>query len=354
MTTTPTPDHAVGVEMRDVHKSYGTTKALVEFSMQIEPGEMVVLLGPSGCGKTTALRSLAGLETVTSGQILVGDHDVTNTPVQKRQMAMVFQSYSLFPHLNALENVAFGLRNRGVARAEAKRQAAQALELVGLSDQQAKYTHQMSGGQQQRVALARALAVKPRVMLLDEPLSALDAKVRVQLRDEIRRIQLEVGMTTLFVTHDQEEALTVADRVGVMNQGRIEQIDTPERIYNQPLTPFVASFIGVTNRITAESDGRTATIGHQQLPLLPGSASGTVEVLVRPEAMRLEPVADSGDAQVISTAFLGASSRVLLRLATGNEVVAQVSPSEMGELRPGAGVRIELDHTPALAQQPAR
>lgn len=226
------------IQMRDVVKIYpgSTVHALDDFNLDIKPGEMVVLLGGSGCGKSTALRSLAGLEDIQGGRIMVGGQDVTGVPVNKREMAMVFQAYSLFPHMTALENVEFGLEVRGMGKAERRKIAMEQLELVGLADQAKKYTQQMSGGQQQRVALARALAVKPRVLLLDEPLSALDAKVRVQLRDQIRRIQLTTGTTTVFVTHDQEEALAVADRIGVMNKGKIEQIAAPQNLYQRPAT----------------------------------------------------------------------------------------------------------------------
>ena len=208
----------VPVRLEGLHRHYGPVHALDGFDLDLAPGELVALLGPSGCGKTTALRLLAGLEDADAGRIVVGDQDVTSMPANKRDMGMVFQAYSLFPHMTTLDNVAFGLQLRGVATAQRRQRAGEMLELVGLSEQADRYAHQMSGGQQQRVALARALAIEPRVLLLDEPLSALDAKVRVQLRDEIRRIQLEVGTTTLFVTHDQEEALAVADRVGVMRQ----------------------------------------------------------------------------------------------------------------------------------------
>ena len=202
----------------------------------MKPGEFIALLGPSGCGKTTVLRTLSGLEQVTSGRILIDGEDVADTPVNKRDIGMVFQSYSLFPHMTVLENVEFGLRMRKVDAAARARRSAEALEMVGLGHLGERYAHQLSGGQQQRVALARALVTRPRVLLLDEPLSALDAKVRVQLRDEIRRIQTELGITTLFVTHDQEEALAVADRVAVMNAGNIEQIGTPEELYTSPAT----------------------------------------------------------------------------------------------------------------------
>jgi putative spermidine/putrescine transport system ATP-binding protein len=211
-----------GVHLVDLHRAYGGVPALDGLDLRVEPGELVSLLGPSGCGKTTALRVLGGLETVDSGQVLVGGKDVTGVPAHRRDMGMVFQAYSLFPNLTARDNVGFGLRLRKTSKADERRRADELLDLVGLGSQAGKYPHQMSGGQQQRVALARALAIQPRVLLLDEPLSALDAQVRVQLREEIRRIQTELAITTLFVTHDQEEALAISDRVGVMSKGRLE------------------------------------------------------------------------------------------------------------------------------------
>ena len=310
-----------GVQMLGVDKIYpgSNVKALNDFNLEIKPGEMVVLLGGSGCGKSTALRSLAGLEDIQAGRILVGGQDVTGVPVNKRDMAMVFQAYSLFPHMTALQNVEFGLEIRGVTRAERRHLAMEKLDLVGLADQAGKYTQQMSGGQQQRVALARALAVNPRVLLLDEPLSALDAKVRVQLRDEIRRIQLEAGTTTVFVTHDQEEALAVADRIGVMNHGRIEQIADPQTLYRRPETEYVATFIGLTNRLPDISNGAEAVVFGQRVPLLEGSRKEGAVVLVRPEnmtiAMHEAGVAGSGSGagevgRVEMVHFLGALARV--------------------------------------------
>lgn len=310
-----------GVQMLGVDKIYpgSNVKALNDFNLEIKPGEMVVLLGGSGCGKSTALRSLAGLEDIQAGRILVGGQDVTGVPVNKRDMAMVFQAYSLFPHMTALQNVEFGLEIRGVTRAERRHLAMEKLDLVGLADQAGKYTQQMSGGQQQRVALARALAVNPRVLLLDEPLSALDAKVRVQLRDEICRIQLEAGTTTVFVTHDQEEALAVADRIGVMNHGRIEQIADPQTLYRRPETEYVATFIGLTNRLPGISNGAEAVVFGQRVPLLEGSRKEGAVVLVRPEnmtiAMHEAGVAGSGSGagevgRVEMVHFLGALARV--------------------------------------------
>ena len=314
-----------GVQMLGVDKIYpgSNVKALNDFNSEIKPGEMIVLLGGSGCGKSTALRSLAGLEDIQAGRILVGGQDVTGVPVNKRDMAMVFQAYSLFPHMTALQNVEFGLEIRGVTRAERRHLAMEKLDLVGLADQAGKYTQQMSGGQQQRVALARALAVNPRVLLLDEPLSALDAKVRVQLRDEIRRIQLEAGTTTVFVTHDQEEALAVADRIGVMNHGRIEQIADPQTLYRRPETEYVATFIGLTNRLPGISNGAEAVVFGQRVPLLEGSRKEGAVVLVRPEnmtiAMHEAGVAGSGSGagevgRVEMVHFLGALARVDVRI----------------------------------------
>ena len=294
---------------------------------------MVALLGPSGCGKTTALRILGGLDEPTSGTVAVGGRDITTVPANKRDMGMVFQAYSLFPHLTVLDNVAFGLKLRGKAKADRMSRAGEMLELVGLSEHAEKYADQLSGGQQQRVALARALAIRPQVLLLDEPLSALDAKVRVQLRDEIRRVQLEVGTTTLFVTHDQEEALAIADRVGVMNRGRLEQIAAPAELYSQPATPFVADFVGLNNTIPCEvSDGCARILG-LSLPTLTGSIpSGRGRAMVRPEAVTVE--ADpAGTATVTSVSFLGPVSRVHCETADGTEVV--IAAQQL----PGRGVR---------------
>lgn len=313
------------IQMRDVVKIYpgSTVHALDDFNLDIKPGEMVVLLGGSGCGKSTALRSLAGLEDIQGGRIMVGGQDVTGVPVNKREMAMVFQAYSLFPHMTALENVEFGLEVRGMGKAERRKIAMEQLELVGLADQAKKYTQQMSGGQQQRVALARALAVKPRVLLLDEPLSALDAKVRVLLRDQIRRIQLTTGTTTVFVTHDQEEALAVADRIGVMNKGKIEQIAAPQDLYQRPATEYVATFIGLTNRLPGASNGDEAVVFGQRVPLLAGSAKGdSVAVLVRPENLMLALAGRSEShvgerARVEVIHFLGSLVRVDTVITSG-------------------------------------
>jgi putative spermidine/putrescine transport system ATP-binding protein len=338
----------LAVDLLDLSRHYGKVRALDGLTLRIEPGELVALLGPSGCGKTTALRILAGLDQPTLGEVLLAGRDITGVPANKRDMGMVFQAYSLFPHLTVTDNVAFGLRLRGVDRGRRRSRALEVLDLVGLAEHANRYAHQLSGGQQQRVALARALAIEPSVLLLDEPLSALDAKVRVQLRDEIRRVQLEVGTTTLFVTHDQEEALAVADRVGVMKDGRLEQLASPAELYAHPATPFVAEFVGLSNRLPGEVSGDQVHVLGATLPLLRGSiTSGTGTAMVRPEALSLS--ADPGGvATVASVAFLGPFSRVHCELADGTPVSAQMSSSAAREFRTGDRVRIDVERAGVL------
>lgn len=237
-----------------IRKTFAATVALKSFDLDLQPGELVSLLGPSGCGKTTALRIAAGFEVPDAGIVSLTHRDITRTPAHQRNMGMVFQSYSLFPNLTVAQNIEFGLRNRKIEKAKRLTRVGEILELVQLDDLGKRYPHQLSGGQQQRVALARALAVQPEVLLLDEPLSALDAKVRSTLRDEIRRIQTELKTTTLFVTHDQEEALAISDRIGVMSNGQLEQLGTPEDVYLRPASPFVARFVGSINEFPNIND----------------------------------------------------------------------------------------------------
>jgi putative spermidine/putrescine transport system ATP-binding protein len=361
LTSTPngTSRAAVEVRMEGLSRHYGPVVALDGLDLTVQAGELVALLGPSGCGKTTTLRLLAGLEDADGGQITVGGADVTRLPASKRDMGMVFQAYSLFPHMTVRQNVAFGLRLRRVGSAQRDRRAMEMLELVGLSAQADRYPHQISGGQQQRVALARALAIEPQVLLLDEPLSALDAKVRAQLRDQIRRIQLEVGITTLFVTHDQEEALAISDRVGVMQDGRLEQLAPPTEVYSRPATAFVAEFVGLSNRLAGTVSGSTVTVRGRDLPLVdPSTPPGPAIALVRPEAVTLasDSTGESGPltGTVIASTFLGATSRVTVDLGDAT-ILAQLSTADAMEHPAGSRVSLTIRPDPVLvaADKPA-
>ncbi|MHC9046198.1 ABC transporter ATP-binding protein [Microbacterium saperdae] len=332
------------VELQGIVKSYAGTRVLHGVDLDIAPGEFVSLLGPSGCGKTTLLRVLAGLEGSDEGAVLLGGRDVSRIPTNKRDIGMVFQSYSLFPHLRVAENTAFGLRRRGVSASESSKRALDALALVGLADFADRFPHQLSGGQQQRVALARALVTEPKVLLLDEPLSALDAKVRVQLRDEIRRIQLRLGITTVFVTHDQEEALAVSDRIAVINSGRIEQIGSPEQLYTTPSTAGVAAFVGLSSVVSGVGEGDHVVVWGQRLPLQ-SPAIGPVDVYLRPENVFFASEADAAtDALVEESTFLGSMRRTLVRTESGELVRVQHAPG----IHPSFGDRVRI----AIAPEP--
>jgi putative spermidine/putrescine transport system ATP-binding protein len=343
------------VRLEDLRRRYANTTALDGLTLTLAPGELVALLGPSGCGKTTALRLVAGLEQADGGRVVIGGKEVTNVPASKRDVGMVFQAYSLFPHMTALQNVAFGMQLHRVGSSERMRRAGEMLELVGLSAHANKYAHQLSGGQQQRVALARALAIRPKVLLLDEPLSALDAKVRARLRDEIRRVQLEVGITTLFVTHDQEEALAIADRVGVMQAGRLEQLDVPTTVYSRPATPFVSEFVGLSNRLAGTVKGGMVEVRGMRIPLVQSDvADGPATALVRPEAISLVSDGDIRDGPLVGTviavAFLGAVSRVSVDLGDVT-VLAQLPTSAASSHPAGSKVRLALRADPVLIQR---
>jgi putative spermidine/putrescine transport system ATP-binding protein len=338
----------VGVRLEGLTRRYGSVLALDGLDLDIAGGEFVALLGPSGCGKTTALRAIAGFERPDGGRVLVDERDMTGVPVNKRDMGMVFQAYSLFPNLTVAENVSFGLRVRGRGKGERGSRASELLDLVGLADRAGRYPHQLSGGQQQRVALARALAVAPKVLLLDEPLSALDAQVRVQLREEIRRIQLELGITTVFVTHDQAEALSVADRVGVLRAGRLEQIAGPDELYERPATAFVAEFVGTMNRLPAAlAGGDVELLGTRRAVTGAAPSSGPVVALVRPESLLIE--ADpAGAGRVITRTFSGASTRLAVVLPDGTEVRVDVASAASQALVPGTAVTVRPADRPVL------
>jgi putative spermidine/putrescine transport system ATP-binding protein len=340
----------VGVTFAGVERHYKDNTALAGLNLEIRPGEFVALLGPSGCGKTTALRILGGFDRPDAGTVKVAGRDVTTVPAHKRDMGMVFQSYSLFPNMNVVDNVAFGLRMRKAAKADRTSRAEALLDLVGLGGRGQRFPFELSGGQQQRVAIARALAIEPTVLLLDEPLSALDARVRTQLREEIRSIQQRLGITTLFVTHDQSEALSMADRVGVMNAGRLEQLDTPENVYRNPASAFVAEFVGAMNRVPGRiGDGGEVVVFNQRVsarpangvPVRPGSV---VDAMLRPESLEAIPDA-AGLGEITERTFLGSALRLRVTLDEGNQVVVETS-STSDRLHVGSrvGLRILSEH----------
>lgn len=339
------------IDIAGVSKSFAGRQVLAELDLAIANGELICLLGPSGCGKTTLLRILAGFIAADAGSIRVAGQDVTKLAASARRMGMVFQSYSLFPNMTVLDNVRFGPRVAGRPKAEQLSRAGELLELVGLSSHAGKYPHQLSGGQQQRVALARALAMQPQVLLLDEPLSALDAKVRLQLREEIRRIQRETGVTTVLVTHDQEEALSIADRVAVMHDGRLLQIASPAAIYRQPADGFVARFIGAGAVLDGIAELAGVRVGGVLFPTTAAAAHGAgsrVELFLRPEHVRVAAQAGDGTtptvaAEVREVTFLGAQTRLRMAVAGDNALWADMASEQAEAFRPGDAVFASWD-----------
>ncbi|MEK1864556.1 MAG: ABC transporter ATP-binding protein [Rhizobium leguminosarum] len=336
--------------LSNIQKSFGQVQVVKNFNMNIEKGEFVSFLGPSGCGKTTVLRMIAGFETPTGGTLTINGKDQRPLKPNQRNIGMVFQAYALFPNMTVHDNVAFGLKVAGAPKAEIDTRVKEMLGLIKLDHLADRFPYQMSGGQQQRVALARALAVKPQVLLLDEPLSALDAKIRVSLREEIRQIQQSLGITTVFVTHDQEEALSISDRIVVMNGGKADQIGTPFEIYNTPATRFVASFVGTLNLIEAkvvDPDSNRIQIGDQGVTLKQSvqayKAGDTVQLALRPEAGSLAEGTQSDTAltgQVVSAHFLGSVIRT--RMNVGGNVISFDMFNSPGVTPPAAGETVTL------------
>lgn len=322
------------LELKNVNKFFSGVAAVHDFNLDIEKGSLVSFLGPSGCGKTTTLRMIAGFEQLDGGTIRLDGNDIAPVPPNRRDIGMVFQAYALFPNMTVRENVAFGLRMKKTPKAEVDQRVDKVLDMVRLQDTAKRFPHQLSGGQQQRIALARALAVQPRVLLLDEPLSALDAEVRVVLRGEIRRIQSELAITTVYVTHDQEEALSISDKVVVMNKGLIEQVGTPEEIYRAPKTRFVATFIGTANQFLGKISGKNKVVCNN-VDLNTNNLAGyksdqPVVVLVRPENIQVQDEQSqqkgwnsiAGEVETIT--FHGAVTRLGVN-ASGRRIVADIT-----------------------------
>jgi iron(III) transport system ATP-binding protein len=343
---------AVGVKLEGIDLSFGKTHVLKGIDLQIEPGEFFAFLGPSGCGKTTLLRLIAGFESAQAGRVIIGDQEVSHLPPWRRNLGMVFQSYALWPHMTVRKNVTFGLEERRVPRSEINKRVDMALELVGLLDLARRRPSQLSGGQQQRVALARTIVIEPQVLLLDEPLSNLDAKLRVQMRRELRQLQRKLSVTTIFVTHDQEEANTTADRIAVINDGVVQQIGTPMELYDRPANLFVANFLGVANVVEgtmAEENGEVvfySSDGAVAVPVKEGN-QGLSRIVFRPQNLTILPQDDEpipGTTQLAGTVehkeFLGGVVRY--RVAVGGHFMLVDAPHQRGEKAMPEGTPVTL------------
>jgi iron(III) transport system ATP-binding protein len=361
--------HALRIHLEHITKTFihrvkGRVTAVDDVVLDVSPGELLTLLGPSGCGKTTTLRMVAGFEKPSQGRIFFGTDDVTDLMVNQRNLGFVFQNYALFPHLSIFENVAYGLRVKKLPGPEISRAVGEVLRLVGLEGYEQQFPNQLSGGEQQRVALARAIVIRPQVLLFDEPLSNLDAKLRVRTRGEIRRLQKNLAITSIYVTHDQEEAMAISDRIAVMNHGRIIQIGSAEELYFRPRTEFVAKFIGKINTLPARAgervaDGLTLSIfGHSYRPACPGpviSASGEMKIYVRPEMIQLTSDLSSAhfQAHIVERTFLGEKVEYGLE-ADGCSLWASTQTSAQQEkfaLRQDVGVRLSADHLLLLEEE---
>ena len=355
---------AVGVKLEGIDLSFGKTHVLKGIDLHIEPGEFFAFLGPSGCGKTTLLRLIAGFESAQAGHVIIGDREVSHLPPWRRNLGMVFQSYALWPHMTVRKNVAFGLEEKHVPRNEITERVERALNLVGLLDFANRRPSQLSGGQQQRVALARTIVIEPQVLLLDEPLSNLDAKLRVQMRRELRQLQRKLSVTTIFVTHDQEEANTTADRIAVINDGVVQQIDTPMKLYDRPANLFVANFLGVANVVEGHATDENGKImfhssdGTVVVPVTKG-AQGLKRIVFRPQNLTIRPQNAApvpGTTQLAGTVehkeFLGGVVRY--RVAVGEHFILVDAPHQRGEMAMSEGTSVVLclnnDQVIGLAQ----
>ena len=339
------------VSLDRLKKQFGGAVAVSDFSLEISDGELVAFLGPSGCGKTTTLRMIAGFVEPTAGTVHIGDTDVTLLPAHKRNTGMVFQRYALFPHMTVAQNVSFGLEMYKVPAAERAGRIRAALDMVRMSQLGDRYPRQLSGGQQQRVAIARALAIEPKVFLLDEPLSNLDAKLRGEVREEIRALQQRLGLTTVFVTHDQEEALAIADRMAIMHDGKVQQVGAPQELYEQPANLFVADFLGKMNFFTGGMDGDSAfvtSVGMRVAVAHP--LAGATHLGVRPERTRLSAQPAPGNAlpgAVESAVYLGSQIEVKVKLDSGASILSQVTNAAVREVSAQPGERVHVCFQPA-------
>jgi iron(III) transport system ATP-binding protein len=342
-----------GVSKRFAHRVKGEVYAVRHVSLRVQPAELLTLLGPSGCGKTTTLRMIAGFQEPDSGRIFLGEEDVTRLMANQRNIGFVFQNYALFPHLSVFENVAYGLRVQGKSPGDIRQAVGEVLDMVGLHGYDHQFPHQLSGGEQQRVALARAIVIRPRVLLFDEPLSNLDAKLRIHMREELRELQKRLSITAVYVTHDQEEAMAISDRIAVMHQGEIVQEGTAETLYRHPVSEFVAGFIGRTNLLTAkvlsvgfggvevEVAGHRLRVPADPAPVTPGQA---VRLVVRPEIIELKPAnaADGIPGTVVSRTFLGEKAEYQVRIGAENLQVTSYNPLHRGTFPPEQPVRLYL------------
>jgi putative spermidine/putrescine transport system ATP-binding protein len=334
VTTTPK------LAARGIAKRYGAVDALLPMDLEVAPGEFLTVLGPSGSGKTTLLQIIAGLTEPTGGRLFIDGRDETHTPAHQRGIGVVFQNYALFPHLTVEENVSFPLQMRRIGTAELRRKVLAALEMVGLGAMLERFPRELSGGQQQRVALARCFVYEPALIIMDEPLGALDRKLRETMQMEIKRLHRDTGATIMFVTHDQEEALALSDRICLLDHARIEQLGTPQEIYEHPASLFVADFIGISNVLRGTIQGDTLVTADGALPLLPTTATGTAALVIRPEHIEIDPAAGPTIPGIVGdSVYAGSEFRVLVTLGSGASLIIRRSASQ-GGLRPGTPVRL--------------